>query len=157
MEKYINIITGLEAYGVKFGRGNSIDALAAADLAVIASGTAALQAAFLMTPMVAIYKLSPLTYHIVRHMLRIKYITLVNLLLDKPVVSELIQGMASPENVIKELDLIITDGARKNEMLLAFSEVRKMFEGKRPSLRVAEMVGELAGWGPQAHSTVEKA
>lgn len=129
-----------EAEGVKIGRGNALEALHAADAAVIASGTAALQAAFLATPMVVIYKLSPLTYFIAKHIIRVKYITLVNILLDRPVVAELIQGMATADNVMAELRKLVGDDGRRAEMQAAFKEVGAMFSGKHASKRVAERV-----------------
>ena len=61
-------------------------------MAVIASGTAALQAAFLETPMVVIYKVSPLSFLLLNSVVNVRYISLINLISDREVVKELLQS-----------------------------------------------------------------
>lgn len=146
-------ISGFGAYieraereGIKVLRENALPALAASEAAVIASGTAALQAAFLERPMVVIYKVSLGSYLVAKSVLRVKYINLVNIILDRPVVPELIQGKAKADNILGELRQLLSDGARRREMTASLGEVKAMFEGKRPSVRVAEIAGEIAGW-----------
>lgn len=133
--------------GVKVVREKALHALSASEAAVIASGTATLQAAFLERPMVVVYKVSPVTYFLARMILDVKYITLVNLMLNRPVVPELIQGRATPEGIMDELRPILTEEKRREGMLAGLREVKGLFSGKRPSRRVAEIVGEMAGWG----------
>lgn len=137
----------LQAEGVKIGHESAVMALKSADAAIIASGTAALQAAFVGTPLVVVYKVFPITYLIAKMLIiNVKYISLVNLLLDRPVVKELLQGGATPEAVSRELARLTDDEAYRERMLENFEDVRRLFEGKRPSMRVSEMVGEMAGW-----------
>jgi lipid-A-disaccharide synthase len=125
---------------------DSIGALSTADMAVIASGTATLQAALLGVPMVVIYRLSPLTYIIGRIILNVRYISLVNILAGRCIVPELIQGEARPERIAEELDRLYGDEDYRNGMIAGLNSLRASFLGHRPSLRVADMIGEMAGW-----------
>jgi len=75
------------------------DAFAAADAAIAASGTVSLELAMAGVPPVIVYKLSPLTAAIVRRMVRVRYASLVNIILDRMAVPELLQGDATPERI----------------------------------------------------------
>ncbi|MBI3592487.1 MAG: lipid-A-disaccharide synthase, partial [Nitrospirae bacterium] len=97
-------------------KGRSIKALLSSDIALIASGTSTLQAALLGIPTVVIYKLSPLTYFIGKLIVKVKHISLVNILLDKSVeddsglrIRELLQADANKENIMSELVKISDD------------------------------------------------
>lgn len=145
--RFQDALDALRAEGVVILREGAVPALAASEVAVVASGTAALQSAFAGTPLVVIYKIFPLTYFIGRaFVLNVKYISLVNILLDRPVVKELLQGRANSDNIVEELRRMLFDGAYRERMLADFASARLLFEGKRPSMRVAEIVGEMAGW-----------
>lgn len=128
--------------------GETVKTLASARMAVVASGTATLQAAFLGVPMVVVYKLSPITYFLGRNVLDIKYISLVNIIPGRQVVRELIQHEATVKNIMQETRKILYDDSYRSSMMSSFQTLRKTFEGRRPSQRVAEIAGELAGWDP---------
>ena len=83
--------------------GATYDALAAADCAIVASGTATVEAALLGTPMVVIYRVSPLRPRILRRMIRTPFIGMVNLIAGRRVVPELIQDAFTPEAVEAEV------------------------------------------------------
>jgi len=144
-KKYQNLIDKLKDEGVIVKKENAVKILSVSDLAVIASGTATLQAAFLETPMVVIYKLSPLTYFIGRLIVDVKYISLINLISDREVVKELLQSRANSKNIIYELKKIMLDKEYREHMTRQFRTVREMFAGKMPSMRVAEMINEMTG------------
>jgi lipid-A-disaccharide synthase len=147
-------ITILEEEGVVVTRGDAIQALASSDIAVLASGTATLQAALLGVPMVVVYKLSPLTYFLGKAILDIRYISLVNILAGQGVVPELIQHRARAENIMDEVKRILSDEHYRSRMISSFRKIREVYSGKQPSRRVAEMIGEMAGWGsPQVKDT----
>ena len=76
--------------------GETYDALAAADCAIVASGTATVEAALLGTPMVVIYRVTPITAAILRHMIRTPFIGMVNLIAGRQVAPELIQDAFTP-------------------------------------------------------------
>jgi lipid-A-disaccharide synthase len=135
----------LKQQGIIIKKGDTVKVLAASDMAVVTSGTATLQSAFLEVPMVVVYRLSPMTYHLGKRIIRVKYITLVNILSGREVVTELIQKRANPEEVLKELKRIMFDTAYKDRMLNSYRKIKAPFVDKKASDRVAEIVMEMAG------------
>ena len=93
------------------------DLLNNAVAAVVASGTATLEAALLNVPQVVVYKGNAVTIGIAKMLVKIKYISLVNLILDKPVVKELIQQDCTFHNIANELDKLIGLEDYRNQML----------------------------------------
>jgi lipid-A-disaccharide synthase len=145
--KFGSQLEAFENEGVVLLKESAVPAMACSEAAVVASGTAALQAAFLGTPLVVIYKVFPLTYYIGRtFILNVRYISLVNILLDRPVVRELLQGRASATNIMEELRKMLLDKEYRERMFSSFEDVKSLFTGTRPSMRTAEIVGEMAGW-----------
>jgi lipid-A-disaccharide synthase len=144
--------------GCHFVKGQSIKALLASDLAVIASGTSALQAAFVGVPLVVVYKLSPLTYFIGRLIVKVKHISLVNILLDYLEVQgsrvkgqglrikELLQKDANTENIVEELSKIIADLNYRGEMASQMKRVRELFLDREASSRAAGIVEEMEAY-----------
>lgn len=147
IQRYKTGIGEFEAEGVQVLFGGSILALSASDMAVIASGTATLQAAFLECPMVVIYKVFPISYLLGRLIIKVKHISLVNLLLERAVVPELIQGRANAGNIMLEIKRLMSDKPYRDGMISALRTLKDIYSGKKPSLRVAQIVGEIAGWG----------
>jgi lipid-A-disaccharide synthase len=130
---------------------HAVKALLSADLAIIASGTATLQAALLGVPMVVLYKLSPFTYFVGKLVVKVNHVSLVNILLDKSVrddsgfrIRELLQGAANKKNIVEELARLSDSQGYKNAMLSQMEKVRAFFLNRNASLRVAEMVEQLA-------------
>ncbi len=143
VEKYQDYINLLKDEGVTAKKENAINVLSVSDLAVIASGTATLQAAFTGTPMVVVYKLSPFTYLIGRLIVDVKYISLINLIPDREVVKELLQSGANTKNIMHELKKLMLDNDYRDKMIKHFMTIREIFSGKKPSFRVAEMICEM--------------
>ncbi len=83
--------------------GATYDALAAADCAIVASGTATVEAALLGTPMVVVYRVAPLTAVILRHMVRTPFFSMVNLIAGRRVVTELMQDDFTASAVAAEV------------------------------------------------------
>ncbi|MFI5194852.1 MAG: lipid-A-disaccharide synthase, partial [Chitinophagales bacterium] len=77
--------------------------------ACVTSGTATLETALFGVPEVICYKGSAVSYQIAKRLIRVKYISLVNLIMDKPVVKELIQDDMNPVNLVRELKKILKD------------------------------------------------
>jgi lipid-A-disaccharide synthase len=100
------------------------NALAAADCAIVASGTATVEAALLGTPMVVVYRVAPLTASILRHMIRTPFIGMVNLIAGRRVCPELIQDDFTPEAVESEARRILESAAARDEMKAGLAEVR---------------------------------
>jgi len=104
--------------------GATYDALAAADCAIVASGTATVEAALLGTPMVVVYRVNRLTAAILRRMIRTPFIGMVNLIAGKRVVPELIQDAFTPEAVEAEIRKLLTSEGARAEVKAGLAEVR---------------------------------
>lgn len=102
-------------------KGHTYDILSIADAAIITSGTATLEAAIIGTPMVVVYKLSALSYILAKLLAKIKYISLVNLILNKELVPELIQSRVTSKNISRELMDVIK---RSSEIKKGYSMLR---------------------------------
>ena len=144
--KYSDHFDRLKGRGVHIVEGEAIKVLSCSDLAVVASGTAALQAAMLEIPLVVIYKLFPLTYWLGRMILNVKYINLVNIMLDREVIKELLQGRANPETIVSELKRTLEDENLRKWMIDQFRKVKGLFANKNASERVSTIIGELGRW-----------
>ena len=147
MEKYGPVLRLLGDEGVTVNKGKSLKTLAASDVAVIASGTATLQAALLGVPFVVVYKVSPFTYFLGKLIVKgVKYISLVNILSDQEVVRELFQKEATVAQIMQELKKILHNESHKKNMMDAYARIRDIYSARNASERVADMVGEMAGW-----------
>jgi lipid-A-disaccharide synthase len=124
-------------------------ALAAADVALVASGTATVQAALHDTPMVVVYRVSPMTYRIGRRMLKVDTFGMVNLIAGRRLVPELIQEACTPEAVAREAVSLLRDLDRAREVRAGLAEVRRRLGGPGASRRAAEAILKVMGatWG----------
>lgn len=124
------------------------DAFAAADVALAASGTVALELALARTPHVVAYRLNPLTAAIARRLITVPYVNLMNLVLDRPVVPELLQEHCNPTELADALDRLAYGGPARAAQLGAAEELagRLGAGGVRPSLRAADAVLQAIGY-----------
>jgi lipid-A-disaccharide synthase len=104
--------------------GESYDALASADCSIVASGTATVEAALLGAPMVVVYRVAPLTAHILRRMVRTPHIAMANLVAGKRAVPELIQDDFTAENVERDVRRLLDSEDARREMKANLAEVR---------------------------------
>jgi lipid-A-disaccharide synthase len=104
--------------------GETYSALAAADCAIVASGTATMEAALLGTPMVVIYRVTPITAAILRYMIRTPFIGMVNLIAGRQVALELIQDRFTPEAVEAEVRRLLESEAARAEAKAGLAEVK---------------------------------
>jgi lipid-A-disaccharide synthase len=146
LTKYQALIGPLKERGVIINQGRSLEVLAASDCAVLASGTATLQAVLLGVPIVVIYKVSRLTAFIGKILIRAKFMTLANILSDREVVREFLQEGVTLPNIMDELRKILTDGTHRAAMLGSYDRIHQIFNSRHASDRVADMVIEMAGW-----------
>jgi lipid-A-disaccharide synthase len=120
-------------------------AIASSHLALCASGTATLEVGLLGTPMVMVYRLASWTYLLGKLLVRLPDVSLVNLVLGRRIVPELIQGDASPGRVAAEAARLLTDAAARNEMRQALAELRgRLGEGGASGRAAAAVVAMLA-------------
>jgi lipid-A-disaccharide synthase len=111
-----------------------------ATLALVASGTATVETALLGTPMVVVYRVAPLTYLLGRPFVRVNQFAMVNLIAEKVVAPELIQGDFTEERVAEEALQLLGDPERRKRMQEGLGQVRRRLGGPGASLRAAEAV-----------------
>jgi len=136
----------LKNAGATLVEGHAREVLSMADVALVASGTASLESALLGTPTVVFYRLNTLTFLMVRVMVKIRYASLVNIILGREVIPEFIQAQATPDNLKKAVLSLIHDENSRNKMLAAFEAVRRELKNYSASVNAADLVEELAGW-----------
>jgi lipid-A-disaccharide synthase len=124
--------------------GDTDTVLASADLALTASGTATVQTALHDTPMVVVYRLSPLTYQLGRRLVRVPAIGMVNLIAGEKIVPELIQDAFTPEAVAQEAISILTDTDRVARIRDGLARVRAKLGGVGASRRAAQAILQVA-------------
>ena len=123
---------------VKIIFGQTYDLLSNSEAAVVTSGTATLETALLGIPEVVCYKGSAISYQIAKRLIKIKYISLVNLIMDREVVKELIQIECTSSNIEKELKTLLIGGSKRVEMLQDFVEMEKILGKGGASKKVAQ-------------------
>ena len=115
--------------------------LAQAKAALVTSGTATLETALFGVPEVICYKGNSLSYHIAKRLIKIKFIGLVNLIMDKEVVKELIQNDLTPKNLQQELERLLTDGAKQQQLKEDYAALKRLLsEGGHASANAAKSI-----------------
>jgi len=120
--------------------GNTDTVLASADVALTASGTATVQAALHDTPMVVVYRLSPMTYRLAKHLVSVGSIGMVNLIAGETIVPELVQDAFTPDAVAREAISMLTDRERTRAIRRGLARVRERLGGPGGSRRAAEAI-----------------
>ena len=139
---YTKYIRGREYVSVVFGQSYAV--MRHAKAAVVNSGTASLECALIGTPQVVAYKGSDLNFQIAKSIIKIKYISLGNLILDRICFRELLQYYFTPENVLNEVRRMIEDEEYRSTMLSGYQEIRDALGGEGASAAVARaMIEEL--------------
>jgi lipid-A-disaccharide synthase len=125
--------------------------------AVVASGTATVEAALLGTPFVMVYRVAPLSWALGKHLVHVPFYGMVNLIAGREVVPELVQHDFTPDRVAGELEAILPDGLSRERMLVELASVRKALErghqGQTAAARAAEVILESLGRGAGAASS----
>lgn len=122
---------------VKLIVNKTYDLLSIAEIAVVTSGTATLETALLNVPEVVCYKSSYISYLIAKNLIKINYISLVNLIMDREVVKELIQQECNPKAIKAEVMKILPGGEKREEMLRDYEQLRQKLGGGGASAKVA--------------------
>ncbi len=123
--------------------GATYDALAAADCAIVASGTATIEAALLGTPMVVVYRVARTTAAILRRMLRTPFISMANLVAGRRVVPELIQDNFTPAAVAAEVRYLLESPDGRDEMKAGLAEVRSKLGSGGAIERAADVFARM--------------
>jgi lipid-A-disaccharide synthase len=124
------------------GQREKYDAFAASNAGLAASGTVALELAMARLPAVIAYRVSPLTHAVVRRMVKVEYAHLLNLILERAVVPELIQQDCTPERLAAAVEHLLSDpGARAAQLEACQEGLRRLgLGGMSPGLRAADAV-----------------
>lgn len=139
----IERFTDRAAFGVSVVDGDAYDVIGAADIAIVTSGTATLETALLETPMVIVYRVSPLSYGIGRMAVRIDHIGLPNIIAGRTIVPELIQGNATGEKIAREVGTLLDDEERMTRMKADLRAVRERLGEPGAAARAARLACEL--------------
>ncbi|MGO4724421.1 MULTISPECIES: lipid-A-disaccharide synthase [unclassified Inquilinus] len=132
------------------GDAEKYDAFAGSDAALAASGTVALELGMARVPSVIAYLINPLTAFVVRRLLTTKYANLVNIMLDRPAVPELLQENCTPDKLAAAIDRLLTDPAAVAAQREAYAEVARMMllpDGAVPGDRAADVVLDVIRQG----------
>jgi lipid-A-disaccharide synthase len=119
--------------------GRAPEVVGASTVAVVASGTATLEAGLMRRPLVAVYRLNSLSYWIGRALVKIPFFCLVNLLLDRQVVPEFLQSELTPEAVERAV-LELWEGEKREACLRGLDELRQVLGASGASDRAAELI-----------------
>lgn len=122
---------------------NTYDLLRNAEAAMVTSGTATLETALLDCPELVAYKGSPLSYAIGKQLVKVKYISLVNLILDRLLVKELIQGDCNPNALAKEMEQLLQNESHREQLKLGYHELRNKLGGAGASARAASLISNF--------------
>lgn len=132
------------APAIKTIQGQSFEALSAAHLAIVASGTATVEAALAATPTIIVYRVSPLTFMVGRWLVRVAHVGMANLLADERLFPELIQDDFTPERLAQEVLKLIADRRRLEAIFQGLARVMARLQGRGVSARAAQVALELA-------------
>ena len=125
---------------VQIIQGDTYNLIHASDLVFVASGTATLETALLERPMVIVYRLAPFTYALARFLVRVPFIGMPNLIAERRVVPELIQGEVTPTRIAAEATRLLTDAQAYSVAQEGLREVRRRLGGGGAAERVATLV-----------------
>jgi lipid-A-disaccharide synthase len=134
-----------EYNNVSYVTNQTYDLLRQSKAALVTSGTATLETALFAVPEVVCYKGSPVSYEIAKRVIKIKYISLVNLIMDKLVVTELIQHDLTTENLKRELGKLLNDEKTKETLTADYTALKDLLSrGGNASAKAAVHVAAMA-------------
>jgi len=122
---------------------DALPALRHSRAAIVASGTATVEAALMETPFVMVYRVSPLTYTLGKPRVKVTYYAMVNLIADEEVVPELVQQKFTAANIVAELAKIIPDGAARETMIRGLRSVREKLKRGGGTCHTADRAAEI--------------
>ena len=121
-------------------KGSSHEAMIAADIVLLASGTAALESALLSKPTVAAYKVSALSYFILNKLVKTSYFTLPNILLNKEIIPEFIQNKASDINLFDSISECLYNKHYQQNMINNFTQLKSQLDADTDKLAASEVL-----------------
>jgi lipid-A-disaccharide synthase len=126
---------------IKVLKGDTYGLLSIADAALVTSGTATLETALFGVPEVVCYLGSPISYAIAKRIIKIKFISLVNLIMDKQVVAELIQHDLTADKISSALNLVLSDTKVINQIKEDYKQLNQLLQaGGKASEKAASII-----------------
>ncbi len=135
--------TGSLAPGVTIVENATYELLGAADVAIVSSGTATVEAALLGAPMVVVYRVAPFTAWVVRHLAHTRLFAMVNVLAGKEIVPELIQDAFTPERVVRETERLLGSAEAREAMRRELAGVREKLGPPGAIERAADIIAGM--------------
>lgn len=123
-----------------FVENQTYELLQNSSAALVTSGTATLEAALFTVPEVVCYKATGFSYLLAKWMIKVKFISLVNLVMDREVVKELIQNDLTEDNIATELELLLHNGKRQRQLLEDYDELRERLGNVGASEKAAAII-----------------
>lgn len=133
-------------------REDRYSAMQACDVVMAASGTVTLELAILQTPMVVAYRVSPFSYLVGRRLIKVEYVTLVNLVAGKKIVPELLQENAEADSLCREVRMLLENETANQEMREELGRVKTMLGSPGASDRAAVIALEIIDHGQASSS-----
>ena len=137
---YLDKLFGLN---VRVINGRTYDVMQACDAIITASGTATLEIALMGIPMAIVYKISPLSYFILKHMVSIDRIGLVNIVAGKDITKEFLQRTAKPEKIADEIMRILSDTDYNKTIREQLSGIRNKLGDRSGSVHIAQLAYDM--------------
>lgn len=125
------------ANGIRVISGATYELLHHSRAAMVTSGTATLETALLNVPQVVCYKGSAISYQIAKRLIKVKYISLVNLIMQREVIKELIQGGLNETSLAKEIEKLCGDDGYRSQIHTSYAELREILGGEGAASHVA--------------------
>ncbi len=122
---------------------NIYDVIHACDAIAATSGTVTLQITLMQTPMLIVYRVSPVTYQILNRLVNFSYAGIANVIAGREISREFIQHEATPGNIADELERLLSDPAYSARMKSEMSEIRKILGKKNGSIEAARLAAHL--------------
>jgi len=139
-EAFYHSVIGTQPVKLIFGQTHEL--LRSSVAALVTSGTATLETALLNVPEVVCYKGGYISYLIARQLIKVKFISLVNIIMDRVVVKELIQDQLNTNNLKHELDLILNYPEERQRIFSDYTELRHLLGDKGASKKAAYLINE---------------
>lgn len=125
---------------VFFVENQTYELLQNSSAALVTSGTATLETALISVPEVVCYKATGFSYRLAKWMIKVKFISLVNLIMNREVVKELIQGDMNEENLVQELEQLLHNGKRQRQLLEDYEELKDKLGNVGASEKAADVI-----------------
>ena len=133
----IQTLISLCGGNIKIIKEKPLDLLECCDVAIVTSGTISLQATFMNTPCIVAYKLSRLSGYLSRLLMKVKYISMTNIIADKMILPELVQSNVNSKKLIMEINKLTTDIKYYESIKNDLQSVKKIFLDKSNAINNA--------------------